>query len=105
MRGWRIGPSFRTRRWRANIGVSGYYVRTVPLDCLTRNAARSEIVQIKNLARDPNLPANAQIATDFLQLVRYGLRLPDDPSVTATVKVVDGLLKTDDAERSGLAPL
>jgi glucoamylase len=76
-------------------GVSGYYVRTVPLDSLTRNRARSEIVQIKNLARDPNLPANAQIATDFLQLVRYGLRRPDDPCIADTVKVVDGLLKTE----------
>jgi len=76
-------------------GVRGYYVRTVPLDCLTRNNARSEIVQIKNLARDPNLPLDAQIATDFLQLVRYGLRSPDEPCVTDTIKVVDALLKTD----------
>ncbi len=76
-------------------GVSGYYVRTVPLDCLTRNNARSEIVQIKNLARDPNLPVNAQIATDFLQLVRYGLRAAVDSCITDTVKVVDALLKTE----------
>lgn len=76
-------------------GVYGYYVRTVPLDSLTRNCARSEIVQIKNLAHDPNLPANAQIATDFLQLVRYGLRLPGESCITDTVKVVDGLLKTE----------
>lgn len=76
-------------------GAGGYYVRTVPLDCLTRNNARSEIVQIKNLASDPNLPVNAQIATDFLQLVRYGLRAAGDPCVTDTIKVVDALLKTE----------
>jgi glucoamylase len=76
-------------------GVGGYYVRTVPLDCLTRNNARAEIVQIKNLARDPDLPVNAQIATDFLQLVRYGLRSAADPSITDTIKMVDALLKTE----------
>jgi len=76
-------------------GVGGHYVRTVPLDALNRNRARGEIVQIKNLACDPELPADAQIATDFLQLVRYGLRRPDDPCVAGTVKVVDGLLKTE----------
>ncbi len=76
-------------------GVGGYYVRTVPLDCLTRNNARSEIVEIKNLAHDPDLPANAQIATDFLQLVRYGLRSANDLCITDTVKLVDALLKCE----------
>ena len=62
---------------------------------LTRDGAQFEPVKIKNLALDPNLPANAQIGTDFLQLVRYGLRRADDPSISDSVKVVDRLLKTD----------
>ncbi|MDE1939165.1 MAG: glycosyl hydrolase [Alphaproteobacteria bacterium] len=76
-------------------GVSGYYIRTSPLDALTRDHTLSEIVQIKNLARDPNLPANSQIATDFLQLVRYGLRRADDPKILDSVKIIDRLLKVD----------
>jgi glucoamylase len=75
--------------------ASGYYVRTMPADVLTRDRAPLETVAIKNLAQDPNLPANAQIATDFLQLVRYGLRRPDDRWVVDTLKVVDRLLKVD----------
>jgi glucoamylase len=75
--------------------VGGYYIRTAPTDVLTRDGAQSEAVRILNLEHDPGLPANAQIATDFLQLVRYGLRRPDDPAIVDSVKVVDRLLKTD----------
>jgi len=75
--------------------VGGYYIRAAPTDVLTRDGAQSEAVRILNLDHDPGLPANAQIATDFLQLVRYGLRRPDDPAIVDTVKVVDRLLKTD----------
>jgi glucoamylase len=67
----------------------------VPADVLTRDGAQYETIGIKNLATDPNLPASAQVATDFLQLVRYGLRLPSDPAIADSVKVVDHLLKTD----------
>jgi glucoamylase len=77
------------------IGVNGYYIRTVPPDVLIRDGAQFETVGIKNLPVDPNLPANAQIATDFLQLVRYGLRRADDPAILDSVMVVDRLLKTD----------
>jgi glucoamylase len=75
--------------------ASGYYVRTMPADVLTRDQAPLETVAIKNLAQDPDLPANAQVATDFLQLVRYGLRRPDDRWVVDSLKVVDQLLKVD----------
>jgi glucoamylase len=77
------------------VGVKGYYIRTVPLDALTHKDADTEPVSIKNLAHDPKLPARAQISTDFLQLVRYGLRKADDPCILDSLKVVDRLLKTD----------
>lgn len=76
-------------------GVGGYYIRNAPTDALTRDMVQSETVLIKNLDHDPGLPASAQIATDFLQLVRYGLRAADDPAIVNTVKVVDRLLRTD----------
>ena len=50
---------------------------------------------IKNRAIDPDLPADEQIGTDFLQLVRYGLRRPDDRLILDSLKAVDQLLKTD----------
>jgi glucoamylase len=78
-----------------HLAVGGYYIRTAPGDVLTRDGAQSETVRILNLQHDPGLPANAQIAADFLQLVRYGLRQADDPAIVDTVKVVDDLLRTD----------
>ena len=77
------------------LGVSGYYIRTAPPDVLTQDLAQYETIRIKNLLVDPDLPADARIATDFLQLVRYGLRRADDPAIVGSVTVADHLLKTD----------
>jgi glucoamylase len=77
------------------LGVSGYYIRTSPADALVHKGAQAEHVLIKNRAIDPDLPADEQIGTDFLQLVRYGLRQPDDPFILGSLKAVDQLLKTD----------
>lgn len=73
----------------------GYYIRTAPEDVLLHDGAYREWVLIKNRAHDPHLPASEQVGTDFLQLVRYGLRAADDPGVVASLKVIDALLKTD----------
>ena len=75
--------------------VPGYYVRITPADVLVQDGAKNEWVLIKNRAHDPHLPAGEQVANDFLQLVRYGLRSADDPHIVASVKVMDGVLKTD----------
>jgi glucoamylase len=78
-----------------NVGVDAYYVRNAsPPDGLDdRPLAR--ILPIKNHACDPGLPAEVQVATDFLQLVRFGLRDAHDPLVVDTIKVVDHQLKVD----------
>jgi glucoamylase len=77
------------------VGVDGYYVRiaTPPDDLDDRPLAR--ILPIKNHACDPGLPAEVQVSTDFLQLVRFGLRDAHDPLVLDTVKVIDHQLKVD----------
>ncbi|MBN6740924.1 glycosyl hydrolase [Acidithiobacillus sp. MC6.1] len=75
--------------------VLGYFVRITPKDVLVQDGAKDEWVLIKNRAHDPHLPASEQVANDFLQLVRYGLRSADDPHIVASVKVMDALLKTD----------
>ena len=77
------------------IGVAGYYVRVAPARTLMDEAALHETLPIKNRLQDPGLSAAEQIGTDFLQLVRYGLRRADDPLIVDTLKVVDALLKVD----------
>ncbi|HSD96159.1 MAG TPA: glycoside hydrolase family 15 protein [Sulfuricaulis sp.] len=75
--------------------VAGYYVRVAPADTLMNEEALSETLPIKNRVQDPGLSATEQIGTDFLQLVRFGLRRADDPLIVDTLKVVDELLKVD----------
>jgi len=77
------------------LGVEGYYLRAAPEDVLMQAGAKAEELLIKNRTYDNHLRADEQIATDFLQLVRFGLRRPDDPRVLETLKAVDELLRTD----------
>ena len=52
----------------------------------------ARVLPIRNHACDPGLPAAEQVATDFLQLVRFGMRDPGDPMVVDTLKVIDSQL-------------
>lgn len=74
--------------------VHGHYVRTVPIRVLQTRDALGDLVPIHNRVGNPTLPAAQQVSTDFLQLVRLGLRSADDPSVIDSLTVVDRLLKT-----------
>lgn len=49
------------------------------------------------LADDPDegVGPEAVIAVEFVELVRRGLRRPDDPNVLSSLRAVDGLLKAD----------
>ncbi len=76
-------------------GIPGYYVRVAPADALHDRSALRNALPIRNQAVDPNLPAYAQVGVDFLQLVRFGLRAPDDPLILGTLTLVDALLKVD----------
>ncbi|BAV35013.1 glycosyl hydrolase [Sulfuricaulis limicola] len=76
-------------------GVAGYYVRIAPAETLMDEEALNGSLPIKNRVQDPGLPATEQVGTDFLQLVRFGLRRADDPLILDTLKVVDELLKVD----------
>jgi len=76
-------------------GVAGYYIRTAPSKAIMDEEAVSEQLPIKNRLQDPGLSAAEQISTDFLQLVRFGLRRADDPLIRDSVKVVDALLKVE----------
>ncbi|VAX12767.1 Glucan 1,4-alpha-glucosidase [hydrothermal vent metagenome] len=75
--------------------VSGYYIRTMPPKAIMDEEALSKKLPIKNRLRDPELSAEEQISTDFLQLVRFGLRCADDPLIKDSIKMVDALLKAE----------
>lgn len=74
------------------LGVAGYYVRIAPPG---GDGKLDQILAIKNRACDPGIAADEQVATDFLHLVRLGLRDAQDPRVLDTLKVVDSQLKVD----------
>jgi len=76
-------------------GIPGYYVRVAPAQALNDRSALCKVLSIKNHAMDPGLPAAAQFGVDFLQLVRFGLRRPDDPLIVGSVRLADALLKVD----------
>jgi glucoamylase len=79
----------------ARYNVGPYYVRAAPAAIVENRATISDLVSIRNHPDEYLVPADTLIATDFLQLVRYGLRQPDDTAITATLKLADALLRVD----------
>ena len=80
----------------AHVGVSAYYVRIAPPEVLTQGqAAMRQMVPLRNHSVQTELPACELIGTDFLQLVRFGIRQPDDPLILNSIKVADSLLKVE----------
>jgi len=77
------------------LGVPGYYVRTAPAAAIQERAALEGTVLVKNRGADGIMPIADVVATDFLQLVRFGIRAADDPWIQASVTVIDALLKAD----------
>jgi glucoamylase len=73
--------------------VPSYYIRVAPALILTDPNADAGIMPIRNHADSGGLPADDQIGTEFLALVRYGLRMADDPLIRASVRIVDAVLK------------
>jgi glucoamylase len=76
-------------------GVRGYYVRVAPPDIIAHAGATSALVPIRNRRDSTGLPGDEQIGTEFLYLVRAGLRRHDDPLILGSVKLADALLKSD----------
>jgi glucoamylase len=75
--------------------VPGYYVRVAPPEILCQRDASHAIVPIRNRIDHSGLRGDEQIGTEFLHMVRYGLRRPDNPFILGSVKLADALLKTD----------
>ena len=77
------------------LGVEAYYVRVAPADVVSDRSALRRSVEIKNGEPGRTVPADEEVSVDFLQLVRLGLRLAEDPVVRASVTVADALLRVD----------
>ncbi len=75
--------------------IAGYYVREAPGSVMSEPDVMSRSLAIKNRYDNPLLPAGEQVALDFLQLVRLGLRSPDAPLVRDSVALADALLRTE----------
>lgn len=75
--------------------VDGYYIKVFPDAALHTPEILSEPQPIKNRWPDPQIPANEQIAMDFLQLVRLGLRRADNPLILSTLKIADATLRKE----------
>jgi glucoamylase len=81
-------------------GMATYYMRVLPEQVGQQNPAEdkdSRVLHIANHASDEqsDFPASNIVDGGFLELVRYGIRNPDDPIVVATLKVIDLVLKTE----------
>jgi glucoamylase len=76
------------------MGVEGYYIRIAPPEADGSASTLEGSVAIKNRPDGQNLaPAAQVISPDFLALVRFGLRAPDDPRIMNTIKIIDTLLR------------
>ena len=76
-------------------GVDGHYIRIASPDVLA-GAPLSTPVTLRNQPPGSSLVSGDEmVGTDFLALVRFGLRLPDDPRIVSSLAVADALLRTD----------
>jgi glucoamylase len=79
----------------ARFGVERYYIRTAPLEILLADEAMQDPIPVGNRDDIFAVPADRLISTDFLQLVRFGLRDPHDPIILDSLRLIDQLLKFD----------
>jgi glucoamylase len=77
-------------------GFSQHYIRINPTDALAPDPHADPNSTMIHVANDGGLhPARNIVGGDFLQLVRYGIRNPDDPIVRASLQVIDRVIKHD----------
>ena len=76
-------------------GVDGHYVRIASRDVLAGGPIWTPVPVRNRPPAESMVPADEMVGTDFLALVRFGLRRPDDPFILSTLAVCDALLRTD----------
>lgn len=82
--------------WCHEFEVEGYYVRIAPVETDVEVSRFKKSVLVKNVAPGQTSSlASHLVSPDALALVRFGLRVADDPRICDTIKVIDALLKTE----------
>ena len=81
-------------------GIRRHYIRILPDDVNNPNPAEdpnSGTLKIANLPAgiQNSFPAKEIVDAGFLELVRYGIRKPNDPVIVDSLKVIDAILKVD----------
>ncbi|MFZ0736621.1 MAG: glycoside hydrolase family 15 protein, partial [Candidatus Acidiferrales bacterium] len=81
-------------------GIPRHYIRILPDRVDNPDPTEDPnagILKIANLAPSTNnsFPAKEIVDAGFLELVRYGIRKPDDPVIVDSLKVVDAVLKVN----------
>ncbi|HJU18235.1 MAG TPA: glycoside hydrolase family 15 protein [Stellaceae bacterium] len=77
------------------LGVAGYYVLVLPGQALAHREIFRAVIPIHNRPGNEQVRADELVGTEFLQLVRFGLRRPDDALILDSIRVADALLKTE----------
>jgi glucoamylase len=80
--------------------VKRHYMRVRPPECgdpYAHGECDQDLVHINNLPQGEQSAFEARAIVDagFLELVRYGVRAPDDPLIVDSLKVVDATLKVE----------
>jgi glucoamylase len=76
-------------------GVDGHYVRIAAPEVLA-GAPISTPVPVRNRPTEHAfVPGDEMVGTDFLALVRFGLRLADDPRIVSSLVVADTVLRCE----------
>src|SRR5579872_498372 len=81
-------------------GIKRHYIRILPEDAGNANPLEDPNSKVLTIKNHPAGARNLFLAKDivdagFLQLVRYGIRRPDDPLIVDSLKVIDAVLKVD----------
>src|SRR5947209_1358523 len=77
-------------------GFPRHYVRINPTDSAAPDPHADPNTTMLQVANGGGVhPARNVVGGDFLHLVRYGIRSPDDPIVRASIEVIDRVLKHD----------
>ncbi len=81
-------------------GIKQHYIRITPTNINNPQPNENPNQGTLTLSSQPpgeptEFPAKEIVDGGFLQLVRYGIRQPDDPIIVDSVKVIDTVLKVD----------
>lgn len=81
-------------------GITTHYIRITPATAGDPHPHEDPNTGTLHIANRPpgqraDFPAKEIVDGGFLELVRYGIRKPDDPIIVDSVKVIDAVLKVD----------